>query len=314
MVQNGAGSGKSIGLLLATYNGTRFIDQTLAAIAAQTRLPDQIVLVDDASSDTTAAKAAEWRHRLPLEVLVQPRNGGVSRARNEAARHLETDLLAVLDGDDVLLPDHFAVLESLYAAEGGIASPLAYFWVPGQRRTRYQRRLRGLTTPRNNQLRKLIHKNYVFVASLVSRKDFERVGGYSEGERTQDMTSDWDLWLRLVAAGCRVSQANFPTVLYRIVAGSMADDTVHLLESEIIQLNRTRSFVPSNLHREIDKAIANRRAELAVLALSDAGDRVTLARMALGPKGGDHRNRARALGTALAPDLSAHVVRRRGVW
>ncbi|MFN0025807.1 MAG: glycosyltransferase family 2 protein, partial [Acidimicrobiales bacterium] len=215
----------SVGLLLTTYNSAPFIDQALASIATQTRLPDHIVLVDDASTDQTVCRARAWQTRLPLEVVVLPTNGGVSRARNAGAKLLGTDLIAILDGDDVVLPDHVELLADRHRQRGGIVSPKAYFWVPGRRCTPYQRRLRGLNLPRTGQLRRLVRKNYVFVASMVSRRDFELVGGYTEGPPHQDMTSDWDLWLRMVAAGNRVSQAPFATVLYRVVPGSMADDT-----------------------------------------------------------------------------------------
>lgn len=304
----------TVGLLLATYNAGPFVDQALAAVATQTRPPDQIVLVDDASSDDTVRRARTWQSRLPLEVVVQPTNGGVSRARNTGARLLQTDLIAILDGDDVVLPDHIEVLADLHRAHGGIAAPQAYFWVPGQRCTPYQRRIRGLHLPRTGQLRRLVHKNYVFVASMVSRKDFELVGGYHEGPRHHDMTSDWDLWLRMVAAGCGVRQAPFPTVLYRVAPGSMADDTEALIESEILQLDRTRQFVPGCLAPEINRAIRNRRAQLTVLARSRSGERWPLARLAVGTGGGDPRNRLRALSAAVAPHWSGKVVGRRGAW
>ncbi len=304
----------TVGLLVATYNAAPFVDQTLAAIAAQTRLPDQIVLVDDASTDDTVCRARAWQSHLPLEVVVQPTNGGVSRARNTGAKLLETDLVAILDGDDLVLPDHLELLANEHHHHGGIVAPQAYFWVPGQRCTPYQRRIRGLSLPHSGQLRRLVHKNYVFVASMVSRKDFELVGGYHEGPRHQDMTSDWDLWLRLVAAGCRVRQAPYPTVLYRVVPGSMADDTVRLIESEILQLDRTRQFVPGWLAPDINRAIRHRRAQLTVLAQARSGERWPLARLAAGSGGGDPRNRLRALSAAVAPRWSAKLVRQRGAW
>lgn len=310
----GVRRGPTVGLLLTTYNSARFIDQTLASIATQTRSPDQIVLVDDASTDDTARRARMWQSHLPLEVVVQPRNGGVSRARNAGAKRLGTDLVAILDGDDVVLPDHLEILTDLHHRQGGIVAPRALFWVPGQRCTPYQRRLRGLNPPRTRQLQRLIQKNYVFVASMVSRKDFELVGGYHEGPRHHDMTSDWDLWLRMVAAGSRVSQAPVPTVLYRVLPGSMADGTAHLVESEILQLQRTRALVPNSCGSHIDRAIRHRQAQLAMLARSANGERLALARMALGSSGGDPRNRLRALSSAIAPQWSSKVVGRRGVW
>lgn len=299
---------------MTTYNCERFIDQTLSAVASQNRRPDQIVIVDDASADNTVACLRRWQKSLDIEVVVQEVNGGVARARNAGACLLKTDLVAVLDGDDVILPNHLEVLTSLHDVHGGIISPLAKFWVPGRAPRRYQRRLRGLVVPERDQLRRLIYKNYVFVGSLVARKDFESVRGYSEAERSQDMTADWDLWLRLVAAGCKVTQATTPTVLYRVSSGSMADDATHMLECELAQLERSRRFMPTTYQRDIDRAIANREAELIVAKLEMPPQRLTLARLAVGRHGGDLRNRARSVMIALASRRLAQKLRQRGTW
>ncbi|MDH4147045.1 MAG: glycosyltransferase family 2 protein [Acidimicrobiia bacterium] len=306
--------GPSVGLVITTYMGEDLIDQTLGSVAAQSRVPDQIVLVDDHSSDLTAKRAQRWTDILPMEVIVQPRNSGVARARNVAAARLGTDLLTILDGDDLLLPDHVEVLTALHRIHGGLVSPRARFWIPGRSPKPYQRRIRGFIPPKSDQLARLIQRNYVFVASLVSMDDFERVGGFAEGDRDLDTTADWDLWLRLVARGHPVTMARQPTVLYRVVTGSMADDTANLLRCEITQLERSARFLDPRMQRHVALAIANREAELEVLAATRRGERGRLAALAAGRSGGDWRNRTRALIGAGSPAVADRYLRRRGGW
>lgn len=303
----------SLGLLVTTYRGASYVDQTLASVASQTRPPDQIVLVDDASPDDTLERVRAWQSHLPLEVVSQPVNGGVARARNVGIARLDTDLVAILDGDDVLLPDHLEVLSRLHGTYGGVITPKANFWVPGSAPRPYHRRVRGFVPPKGDQLRRLIRRNFVFVASLVSRFDLEAVSGFTEGDRAQDTTADWDLWLRLAAKGCPITSGPFPTVLYRVVQGSMADDSAHMLRCEITQLERARKFLPDRFESDIVAALANRRAELALL-VDREGSRLDQARMAVGRHGGDWRNRARALGSAATPNMAAKLLRHRGGW
>lgn len=306
-------SSPSLGLVVTTYQAAAYVDQVLASVASQTRIPDRVVLVDDASDDGTLERARSWAPHLPIELVRQRTNGGVARARNEGIGRLDTDLVAILDGDDVLLPDHFEVLSRLHRTYGGVITPQANFWVPGSPPRPYHRRLRGFVPPKVDQLRRLIMRNFVFVASLVSRFDLEAVSGFTEGDRAQDTTADWDLWLRLSAKGCPITSGPFPTVLYRVVQGSMADDSTNLLECEIKQLERARTFLPERFEPVIADALANRRAELHLL-VDRSDSRLQQARMAVGRRGGDWRNRARALAGAASPATADRLLRHRGGW
>lgn len=303
----------TVGLVLTTFNGEAFVEQALASVATQSSPPQQVVVVDDASTDDTVRQVQRWSSHLPLQIVRQARNGGVARARNVGIARLDTDLVAILDGDDVIAPDHLRVLTELHRHHGGVATPLAQFWVPGEPPRLYQRRGRGFLPPKDDQLTRLVRRNFVFVASLFSRFDFDAVGGFTEGDRCQDTTADWDLWLRLAAKGCRITAGEFPTVLYRVVAGSMADDPADLLRCEILQLERSRAYLPDHLEPTIARALGHRRAELELL-LANPEDRAGQAWRAVGPGGGDWRNRARALAGAAAPQAAGRLVRRRGGW
>lgn len=303
----------SVGLLITTHQCGPFIDQTLASVAGQTRPPDHVVVVDDASDDDSVERARSWSSHLNLDVVLRSRNGGVARARNKGLHRLGTDVVALLDGDDVLLPDHLAVMADLYRRHGGIVSPKAQFWSPGAPPRPYQRRLRGLVAPKEDQLRRLIRRNYVFIASMVARSDLDAVGGFTEGDRAQDTTADWDLWLRLVAKGAKVTSGPYPTVLYRVVPGSMSDDAATMLRCEITQLRRARRFLPGSVEPVVTKTVLQLEADLALLL--DGGDsRTEQALRAISPHGGDWRNRTRALTTAAAPKMASRLLRRRGSW
>lgn len=105
----------SIGVIIPAYNAAGFITAALDSVASQTRRPEQIIVVDDGSRDGTADVVRQWIARTghAVDLVVQP-NGGVSRARNLAFERCRTDLIALLDADDLLLPNHLATLEKAF--------------------------------------------------------------------------------------------------------------------------------------------------------------------------------------------------------
>lgn len=91
----------TVTVLIPSYNRANYLPDALNSLLAQTRIPDEIIVVDDGSTDNTAEVLA--RYGAPVRVIKQP-NRGVSAARNVALCHTSADLVAFLDSDDVLPP------------------------------------------------------------------------------------------------------------------------------------------------------------------------------------------------------------------
>lgn len=105
-----------IGIVLATYNGEKYLSEMLDSLVAQTRPADFIVAVDDGSRDSTPDILNRYRDRLPLQLTVLPQNGGHRAAFSKAlelARPQLTpnDLVALADQDDIWFPQKLEILE-----------------------------------------------------------------------------------------------------------------------------------------------------------------------------------------------------------
>lgn len=95
-----------VSVALATRNGAPFIEEQLASILAQSRMPDELVLSDDDSSDDTVAIARRVvGSRLPLTVIVNAPPLGVTGNFERAVTATTGDLVALCDQDD-LWPAH----------------------------------------------------------------------------------------------------------------------------------------------------------------------------------------------------------------
>lgn len=96
-----------ISIALATYNGARFIDEQLDSLAAQRRLPGEIVVCDDGSSDDTIAHVERFAARVPFEVRVfrNERNLGFSGNFQRALSLCRGDIVFICDQDDIWYPE-----------------------------------------------------------------------------------------------------------------------------------------------------------------------------------------------------------------
>jgi glycosyltransferase involved in cell wall biosynthesis len=94
-----------VSVVIPCYNAAPFVERTLASVRAQTLAPHEVIVVDDGSSDGSAAVV---RRALPSAVVIEQPNGGVSRARNAGVARAIGDSIAFLDADDCWRPDKLA--------------------------------------------------------------------------------------------------------------------------------------------------------------------------------------------------------------
>ncbi len=94
----------AISLILTVKDEAESLPGLLASIAAQTWLPDEVIVVDGGSRDQTVAILQEWIARLPLTVVELP-GASIAQGRNAALERARGELVAVTDGGVILEPD-----------------------------------------------------------------------------------------------------------------------------------------------------------------------------------------------------------------
>lgn len=107
---------QAIAFIVPTYNRAGMLPGCLDSIRSQMGPSDEILVVDDGSSDNTLAVLAHYaaRHRCSMHIDRLP-NGGKSKALNHALRVSDASLVWIVDDDDVLLPDARRILTELMA-------------------------------------------------------------------------------------------------------------------------------------------------------------------------------------------------------
>lgn len=103
-----------ISVALCTYNGARFLSAQLASLLAQSRLPSELVVCDDGSTDGTLQILAAFQSDAPFptRLHVNPVNLGPAKNFEKAIGLCEGDLIALSDQDDVWLPEKLDEAES----------------------------------------------------------------------------------------------------------------------------------------------------------------------------------------------------------
>ncbi|MFN0028446.1 MAG: glycosyltransferase family 2 protein [Acidimicrobiales bacterium] len=296
---------RTVGVIVPVYNGADFVHQALASLVAQSRQVDQVVVIDDGSVDESLTKIKEWTDRLPLTVLEQGANGGVSAARNAGLDALDTDLVALLDADDVWFPDHVELCVQAQDRFGGIISPGAFIWHPGGSLRPYNKQLRLEVPAPHKQLASLLHRNFVFVSAMVELAEVKAQGGFRP-----HTVEDWDLWLRLVAKGLVVTQLDRPTVLYRRHPGNFSRMRSTIVRQEIELLERFRTELPDRYQPVIRRSVRHRQSELQVAEHLEAGDytrRQIPASMMIGAFRGGWRSKLKASVVVAAPRLASRL-------
>lgn len=185
-----------VSVICPTYNRGPAIAETLQSVRAQTFGDWELLVVDDGSTDETAATVSMWAQRDSRIRLVTPvqRYGHPAIPRNIGAAHARADIVAYLDHDDVWLPDHLRrTVDALASAD---ASAGGYEHV----------RPDGEVISRSSLLELVWHPEIAEMGPLfepsrvaVRRDVLDRAGGWRPGAGLED----WDLWLRITDVGGR---------------------------------------------------------------------------------------------------------------
>jgi glycosyltransferase involved in cell wall biosynthesis len=102
-----------ISIALAVYNGERFISEQLESFVYETRLPDELVVTDNCSTDRTAEIVQDFAAHAPFPVrfYVNNENAGVGKNFDRAISECTGDIIFLSDGDDIWYPDKLRLME-----------------------------------------------------------------------------------------------------------------------------------------------------------------------------------------------------------
>lgn len=184
-----------VSVVLPTYNYGRFLRSCLDSVLAQTVPADEIIIVDDGSTDDTPEIIASY-HKEPSVRHIRTENFGEACARNTAIAAATGDIIAVQDSDNIWEPDKLELQLPLFDSPriGVVYCGFHWFNESSQLGTRRVQRM----TP-NETLRAFADDNPIpHSAALIRRECLAKVGDYVQAFVP---SADYHLFLRIAAAG-----------------------------------------------------------------------------------------------------------------
>jgi GT2 family glycosyltransferase len=290
------GPAPTFAVVIPVYEGAAVIAEAIESVLEQTKPPSEIVVVDDGSTDGLESTLGPYRRHVRL---VRTPHRGVAAARNTALAATQAEFVAMLDSDDVYLPER---LEAL--AELGVARPDldvlvtdALIEVGGTTVARFHE----LTPFETEDQRAAILRRCFFAWPAVRRSRLAAIGGFDESLRTG---SDWEAAIRLVLSGCGVGLVDVPLYRYRRHERALTADRLQALTDRVRLLDSTTS------HPGLDP---RERATLRA-SLASKRRRVLRAEAEIAIRRGDRSARRAALRLATAAGASVGERRAGLVW
>ncbi|MBN1287482.1 MAG: glycosyltransferase [Anaerolineae bacterium] len=179
-----------ITVVATVLNEGESIRRLMDSLAAQTRQPDEVVIVDGGSRDNTVAVIEEYAGRLPLRVAAQP-GANISQGRNAAVEMARGDIIAITDAGVRLDPDWLQRLVAPLEADPDL-QVVSGFFVPDPR-TPFEIAMGATVLPRVDEIdpEKFLPSSR---SVALRRAAFAAVGGYPEWlDYCEDLIFDFNL-------------------------------------------------------------------------------------------------------------------------
>jgi glycosyltransferase involved in cell wall biosynthesis len=238
----------TVAAIIPLYNGAPFIREALESVIAQTEPADEIIVVDDGSTDDGAGAAIvrEMAKIHPIRLLTKE-NGGQGSARNFGIAECKSTHIALLDQDDIWYADHLAILKAPFLEGrnlGLVYANLDLIDRNGRMLVRSWVDQHGSPHPKRSLSDCLRHDMCILPgASLFTREAFEKAGRFDERLRGYE---DDDLFVRMFSACVQSIYLKEDVVSkWRIYTGSTSYSP-HMAKSRIIYFHKLIESYPDD--------------------------------------------------------------------
>lgn len=199
-----------VSVVIPTYERPNMLARLLESIAKQTRIPDEVLLVDDGSKADYTKVVSHFQSILPNLVYVKNRkNRGAPHSRNQGILKAKGEWIALVDDDDEWRPSK---LEKQLALSDEKEVGIIYTWTEavkdGEVVLSYKAKNEGRV------LADLLLECFIPSPSVLVRRSALLEAGLFDESFTS--CQDWDMWTRVVACGylCKVVES-FETIYHK---------------------------------------------------------------------------------------------------
>ena len=205
----------TVSCIITSFNNSPYINEAVESVLSQTRVPDEIIVADDASTDGSREiiRSLAANHKL-IKPVFREKNLGVAANRDLAIIDARCDFITTLDGDDFLYP---AKIEKELLALGGQSNTITYSDYNRVKNDGTFNRLCDLSRfSRLNRKERIRHFMFFRMPMprdmLIPKNVYEAAGKFNHSLNTYE---DWDLKLRLASLHSQWVHSGTVGVAYR---------------------------------------------------------------------------------------------------
>lgn len=224
-----------VSVIIPTYNSEKFILETIESVQNQTYDNWEMILVDDASTDSTAvliSKLAQEDNRIQL--LQLDKNSGTGVARNNALAVVKGKYISFLDADDLWKPNKLAV-QMEFMKTHKVPFTFSFYDCIDEEGNALNKRVEA---PKNLSYRQLFFCNYV--GNLTGIYDVEFFGKISISSIRK--RQDWMLWLTILKKIKIAHPVPESLAYYRIRNNSISTSKVDLIKYNFAVYRKFHGF------------------------------------------------------------------------
>lgn len=201
----------SISVVIPAYNASMYLREAIDSALHQTLPPDEIIVVDDGSTDDTYAIAASYG---PPVTVLQQTNHGLPTSRNVGARQANSEWIALLDADDVWEPNKLQLQMEELKRTGADICYTGHVILQHEGDRTFLGKVHEVP-PAEDIRRSLFEQVMTFLpSSVVLRKaTMFSVGGFDESMRHG--SEDMKMSLKLLHGGAKFAAVREPLFQYR---------------------------------------------------------------------------------------------------
>lgn len=216
-----------VSVIIPTFNRAHYLTQAIDSVLAQTYQNFEIIVVDDGSTDDTAAVLKSYK--ASVNYFYQE-NQGPSAARNLGIEMSNGQYIAFLDSDDLWLPEKLEVQRDYFKTNPEVGLVHADLLIMEDGLTPSVPRMRYLSQPRKSGyiLPELFTENMILTPTVLVRRACFKVSGLFDTELRGG--EDHHLWLR-IARHFSIDYIDRPLGICRVHPNSLTQNTIpHYLE------------------------------------------------------------------------------------
>lgn len=217
-----------VSVIMPAYNVKKYIAEAIESILSQTYSNWELIIADDASTDTTREVVSNYVDKdLRIKLICLDKNSGPVIARNKAIGKSSGEYLAMLDADDVSLPDRLAKQVGFLEYNKDIDFVGSSAELIDENGETVGRKTKPLTHE-EIKFPLLLQTQFVMSSVILRKKAFAEACGF---DNAYLYAEDYDMWTKLLTLGKKC--ANIPKVLiqYRIQPQSVT----HMSHTQLIQ-------------------------------------------------------------------------------